>query len=121
MHRCKQCQKCVSLQENEGHRERAITAERMRITACKDRRLQGSLSLKIAEGKTVTAAIVGVQEDTDHVCIPMRCHTWKCVGKTMGPCVAVLCVDGDTVHGCCKTIGLTIFCSKQVCCTRSAE
>ena len=37
---------------------------------------------KIAVGTTVTAASVGVREDTR--------HTWKCVGKTVGPCVAVL-------------------------------
>ena len=41
----------------------------MRITACKDRCLQGSLSLKIAEGKTVTAAIVGVQENKETMCV----------------------------------------------------
>ena len=53
--------------------------------------------------------------------IPTCCHTWKHVWKTVGPCVAVLCVDMDTVHGCCNTTGLPLFCSKQACCTRSAQ
>ena len=39
------------------------------------------------------------------------------MGKTIGPCVPCS-VDVDTVHGCCKTIGLSLFCSKQVCCCR---
>ena len=54
----------------------------------------GSLPARITEWTTVAAASVSVREDTERVC----CHTWKRVGKTMGPCVAVLCVDMDTVH-----------------------
>ena len=69
---------------------------------------------RIAEGTTVGAASVGVREDTECVCVSTCCHTWKRVGKNMGPCVAVLCVDVDTVHGCCKTTGLRLFRSKQV-------
>ena len=67
--------------------------------------------MRIAEGTTVAAASVGVREDTECVCVPTRCHTWKRVGKTVGPCVVVLCVDMDMVHGCCKMTGLPLFCS----------
>ena len=35
------------------------------------------------------------------------------MGKTVGPCVAVLCVDLDTVHGCCKTTGLPYFAANK--------
>ena len=31
------------------------------------------------------------------------------VGKTMDPCVAMLCVDVDTVHECCKMKALPYF------------
>ena len=91
----------MSLQESEGHCERAITAEQVGIAACEDCCLQGSL-----KGKTVAVSSVGVREDTERVCGPTHHHTWKRVGKTMGSCVAVLCVDVDTVHGCCKMTGL---------------
>ena len=94
----------VSLQESEGRCERAITAERARI----------------AERTTVAVATVDVREDTERVCITVRCHTWKRVRKTVVPCVAMLCVDVDTVHECCKTTGLPLF-RKNVCCRRSAE
>ena len=29
---------------------------------------------------------------------PAHHHTWKCEGKTLGPRVAVLCVDVDTLQ-----------------------
>ena len=35
------------------------------------------------------------------------------VGKTVGPCVAMLCVDVDTVHGCCKTTALPYFAANK--------
>ena len=78
----------------------------MRIDAREDRCL-------IVEGTTVAVASVGVQDDTERVRVPVHCHTWKPMGKTVGPCVVVLCVDMDTVHGCCKTTGLSLFCSKK--------
>ena len=83
----------MSFQESKGRHERAIIAERARITACEDCCLQGSL-----KGEIAAVASVGVREDTERVCDPMCHHTWKHVGKTMGPCVAVLCVDVDMVH-----------------------
>ena len=76
--------------------------------------------MRIAEGTTVAAASVSVREDTEHVRVPTHCHTWKRVGKTVGPCVAMLCVDMDTVHGCCKTTDCLYF-AQKVRCTRSAE
>ena len=121
---CRQCQKtsaCVSLQESDGRQEQRSPWESDDGWADQDRCLPESLSARIAEGTTVTAASVGVREDTERVHVPACCHTWKCVGKTVGPCVAMLCMDMDTVHGCCKTTGLPLFCSKKVCCTRSAE
>ena len=55
------------------------------------------------------------------MCASLRvnCHTWKLVGNTVGPFVAVLFVDVDTVHGCCKTTGLALLRTKQVCCRRT--
>ena len=115
--------KCVSLQESEGHRERTITAEWTRIAVCEDRCLHGSLPTWIAacedrclreslpariaacddrclrwslKGQQLLRSSVGVWENTQRLCIPTCCHTWKRVGKTLGPCVAVLCVDVDT-------------------------
>ena len=128
LQRWRQCQKTsvwvskwAMVARSEGRHERAITTEWTRISVHEDRCQRGLLSARIAEGTTVAAASVGMREDTERVRIPTRCHTWKRVGKTVGPCVAVLCVDMDTVHGCCKTTGLPLFCSKEVCCTRSAE
>ena len=125
---CRQCQKTSAwdskramVARSEGRCERAITAEWTRIAAHEDRCPRGLLPARIAEGTTVATASVGVPEDTERVCVPAHCHTWKRVGKTLGPCVAVLCVDINTVHGCCKSTGLPLLCSKQVCCTRSAE
>ena len=96
---------------SEGHRERVIMAEWTRIDACEDRCpedhcLLGSLFARIAEGTTVAAASVSVREDTERVRVPACCHTWKRVGKTIGLCVVVLCVDIHMVHGCCKMTGL---------------
>ena len=57
---------------------------------------------RIAEGATVPGASVGVREDTERVCVPACCHTWKRVGKI--------------VHGsmCCRALFcralLTGFC-----------
>ena len=51
------------------------------------------------------------------MCILVRRHIWKRVGKK---CVAVLCVDVDMVDGCCKTTGLGLLHTKQVCCRRTA-
>ena len=85
----------MSLQESKGHHERAITAEWARITACEDCCLQGLL-----KGEIVAVASVKVREDTDQACFAAPCvitHVKVC-GKTMGPCVAVLCVDVDMVH-----------------------
>ena len=102
----------VSLPESEGHRERLITAEQVGIAACEDCCLRGSL-----KGKTVTAASVGVWEDTERVHGPAHHPTWKCEGKTLGPRVTVLYVDVDTLQD-DRTV---FFCSKQVYCTSSAE
>ena len=125
---CRQCQKTSAwvskramVTRSEGRRERTITTEWMRIAVCEDRCQRGSMPARIAEGTTVAAASVGMREDTERVRVPTHCHTWKRVGKTVGPCVAMFCVDMDTVHGCCKTTELPLFCSKKVCCTRSAE
>ena len=94
-------------------RERYVTAEQTRIAGHEDRCLRGSLREQ--------QSLRQVSVDTEHVHVPAHCHTWKRVGKTVGPCIAVLCVDMDTVHGCCMMTGLPLFCSKQVCCMRSAE
>ena len=45
-------------------------------------------------------------------------HLEVCGEKNVGPCVAMLCVDVDIVHGCCKTTGLGLFHTKQVWCGR---
>ena len=113
--------KCVSLQQSDGRQERRSPRESDNDWADEDPCLWGSMPARIAEGTTVAAASVGMREDTERVHVPAHWHTWKRVGKTIGPCVAMLCVDMDTVHGCCKTTGLPLFCSKKVCCTRSAE
>ena len=47
-------------------------------------------------------------------------HLEVCGEKNVGPCVAMLCVDLDIVHGCCKTTGLGLFYTKQVWCRRTA-
>ena len=73
---------------------------------------RGLLPARIGEGTTVTGASVGWREDTERVCVPARCHTWKHVGKTMGPCVAVLCLDMDMIHGCCMMTGLDFAAQK---------
>ena len=56
----------------------------MRIDAREDRCL-------IVEGTTVAVASVGVQDDTERVRVPVHCHTWKPMGKTVGPCVVGTC------------------------------
>ena len=62
-----------------------------------DRCLRESLSARIAKRTTVAAVKCRcVRGHTASVIDPTRCHTWKRVGKTLGPCVAVLCVDVDT-------------------------
>ena len=97
---CRQCQKCVSFKVSEGCQEWRSPPE----------------SDNAWDGEDWC-----LREDTERVCVSTCCHTWKRVGKNMGPCVAMLCVDVDTVHGCCNTTGLPLFRSKQVCCTRNAE
>ena len=71
----------------------------------------------IAEGTTVAAASVGkrTQSVCASLCIVTLGSVWE---KPVGPCVTVLCVDVDMVHGCCKT-GRALFCTKQVCCRRT--
>ena len=52
-------------------------------------------------------------------------HLEVCGEKNVGPCVAMLCVDVDIVHGCCKTTGLGLFTPNKFAAgggpTRSAE
>ena len=111
----------VKVAGSEDRRERAVTAKQANNAACENRCLPGSLR------KQQSLRQVSVYERT--VCVLARRSSWKRVGKTVGPCVSVLCVDVDTVHGCCKTLlyifgfckttGLPLFRSKQVCCTRT--
>ena len=86
---CRQCQKCVSLQESKGRYERAITAEWARITACKDCCLQGSL-----KGEIVAVASVEVREDTACLRPHVSSHLEAC-GKNHGSmCCCALCGCG---------------------------
>ena len=105
--RCRQCQKTSAwvskramVARSEGHRKRAIMAERTRIAAREDRWRDNSR------------------------CSKCRCARWHRVcARWHRVCahpralsrlnVAVLCVDMDTVHGCCKTTRLPLFCSKK--------
>ena len=41
--------------------------------------------------------LVELESHSNEPCVTVLFHTWKRVGKTMGPCVAVLCADVDTV------------------------
>ena len=68
----------------------------MRITAREDHCLRGSLSARIAERTTITAASVGLQEDTERVCVPALVVTLGSVleKQCTGPCVAMLCGCG---------------------------
>ena len=105
--------KCVSLQESDDRQEWRLLRESDNGWADEDRCPRESLPTRIAVCKDPWG-----DNSCCNKCQYTCCHTyaWKHVGKTVGPFVAMLCVDMDTVHGCCKMTGLPLFCS-----TRSAE